>query len=321
MIHGIYGFRLKRLIGVCAVVSSVALSACGSMTGIPGHGGGKRFAIEQELVAATARAAVKDLDVSTLNGRRVAIYVVGMGDQGVGNLMGGRYSVSGMIRGEHVSTPTNDFPVIVANGNENVLNAARKTQGQGHRAEVGIGYNGLGAFRTENVFNPRDAQFLIAIVQESLVLRGVQVVEPAGAEFDVYVTVDVFGTIRSRHDWHLANQESLTAKTALEMTVIDRRSGYIAVPPQTTSYEAEYNEQYVLWAGPISKTKELRKSEPLLVDFTDMSPQQPVYRREGLQVPVQSGAPAITPSNTQAADAPDPSDRSADQSSAETASP
>ncbi len=36
------------------------LSACGTLTGIPSHGGGKRFAVEQELVAASARAAVKD---------------------------------------------------------------------------------------------------------------------------------------------------------------------------------------------------------------------------------------------------------------------
>lgn len=40
------------------------LSACGTLTGIPSHGGGKRFAVEQELVAASARAAVKDKEDS-----------------------------------------------------------------------------------------------------------------------------------------------------------------------------------------------------------------------------------------------------------------
>ncbi len=40
------------------------LSACGTLTGIPSHGGGKRFAVEQELVAASARAAVKDMDLT-----------------------------------------------------------------------------------------------------------------------------------------------------------------------------------------------------------------------------------------------------------------
>jgi hypothetical protein len=265
------------------------------MTGIPGHGGGKRFAIEQELVAATARAAVKDLDVSTLNGRRVAIYVVGMGDQGVGNLMGGRYSISAMLRGEHVSTPTTEYPVINAGGIESALNAPRKTQGQGHSAEVGIGYNGLGVFRAETTFNPRDAQFLIAVLQESLVLKGLEVVDPVDAEFDLYVTVDVFGTIRSRHDWHLVNQEVLKARTAMEMTAIDRLTGEVEISPQSVSFEAEYNEQYVLWAGPVSTKKLLRRSDPLMVDFSDLSPPKEVEKSYGVYIPVQGGEKNSTP--------------------------
>ena len=31
------------------------LTACGTLTGIPAHGGGKRFAVEQELVAAPSK--------------------------------------------------------------------------------------------------------------------------------------------------------------------------------------------------------------------------------------------------------------------------
>ncbi|ELK58843.1 adhesin mafA domain protein, partial [Neisseria meningitidis 87255] len=39
----------------------LVLTACGTLTGIPAHGGGKRFAVEQELVAASSRAAVKEI--------------------------------------------------------------------------------------------------------------------------------------------------------------------------------------------------------------------------------------------------------------------
>lgn len=42
----------------------LVLAACGTLTGIPAHGGGKRFAVEQELVAASSRAAVKEMDLS-----------------------------------------------------------------------------------------------------------------------------------------------------------------------------------------------------------------------------------------------------------------
>ncbi|ENW1869544.1 TPA: adhesin, partial [Neisseria meningitidis] len=44
----------------------LVLTACGTLTGIPAHGGGKRFAVEQELVAASSRAAVKEMDLSAL---------------------------------------------------------------------------------------------------------------------------------------------------------------------------------------------------------------------------------------------------------------
>ena len=53
---------------------SLLLAACGTLTGIPSHGGGKRFAIEQELVAASARAAAKNMDLRPLQGRKVALY-------------------------------------------------------------------------------------------------------------------------------------------------------------------------------------------------------------------------------------------------------
>nr|WP_232304419.1 hypothetical protein [Neisseria sp. oral taxon 020] len=49
-----------------SAAASLLLSACGTLTGIPAHGGGKRFAVEQELVAASARAAVKEMDLAAL---------------------------------------------------------------------------------------------------------------------------------------------------------------------------------------------------------------------------------------------------------------
>ncbi|RQK04601.1 adhesin, partial [Neisseria meningitidis] len=36
-------------------LTPLVLTACGTLTGIPAHGGGKRFAVEQELVAASSR--------------------------------------------------------------------------------------------------------------------------------------------------------------------------------------------------------------------------------------------------------------------------
>lgn len=57
------------------ILTAFLLTGCGTLTGIPSHGGGKRFAVEQELVAASSRAAVKDMDLSALQGRKVALYI------------------------------------------------------------------------------------------------------------------------------------------------------------------------------------------------------------------------------------------------------
>ena len=65
----------------------------------------------------------------------------------------------------------------------------------------------------------------------------------------------------------LADQD-VSIQEMFELTIEDI-SGNMIMPPQASSIEAEYNEQYILWAGPIMITKYLHKSEPLLSDFTD----------------------------------------------------
>lgn len=90
---------------IALFLSALLLTGCGTLTGIPAHGGGKRFAVEQELVAASSRAAVKEMDLSALQGRKVALYVSVMGDQGSGSITGGRYSVEALIRGGYQNNP------------------------------------------------------------------------------------------------------------------------------------------------------------------------------------------------------------------------
>ena len=61
---------MNKLGVVCVICGSIICSACGTITGIPSHGGGKRFAIEQELVSAASRKAIKDVDLTTLAGKK-----------------------------------------------------------------------------------------------------------------------------------------------------------------------------------------------------------------------------------------------------------
>lgn len=146
-----------------------------------------------------------------------------------------------------------------------------KQKGSGGVGQVGMEYKGLGSYHNSEEIASTDLQYLFALLQTYLYLQGVNVAPPSEADIDVYVTVDVFGTVRSRIEWFLANNEILQAKTSLEILAVDHLSGELVMPPQSVGAEAEYNEQYILWAGPIIIKETLTKSQPMLSDFTDLS--------------------------------------------------
>jgi hypothetical protein len=274
------------------VVLIFSLSGCGALTGIPGHGGGKRFAIEQELVAASTRDAIKQIDLAALRGKKVNIFVNAIGDTGNGNLIGGRFSVISQLRGDYIQTPPvtekSVYPRYTTTttthstssstsetSTADTLLPAPETktsqqEGGGGQIQAGVEYKGLGAYQTSEEISSDDLQYLSALLQAFLFLQEVYVVPPSEAEIDVYVTVDVFGTIRTRLEWFVANNEILRAKTSLEVLAVDHLSGHLVMPPQVAASEAEYNEQYILWAGPFIIRKFLKDADPLLSDFTDL---------------------------------------------------
>ena len=272
----------------------LALTGCGALTGIPGHGGGKRFAVEQELVAAATRAAIKKIDLTKIKGRKVNLFVNAIGDTGAGNLTGGRFSIVSQLRGDYIQTApvteTSVYPrypttssststtgsstTAATQTSESLLNSpiSKKTRQEGNATTIqaGVAYEGMGAFHNSEEITSNDLQYLTALMQTYLYLQGVYIVPPSEAEVDVYITVDVFGTVYTRVDWLLANNEILQAKTSLEVLAVDHWSGELLMPPQSAAAESEYNEQYVLWAGPVNVRKTLRAAEPLLSDFSGL---------------------------------------------------
>lgn len=275
------------------LATTIVISACGTLTGIPSHGGGKRFAVEQELVASSSRAALKELDLSALQDKKVALYISTMGDQGSGNMTGGRYSLSGLIRGEYLSNPLSQtsyaYPEYTTTANTSsgslssqtlstsTLNApllsSTKTQGRGDKRSAELTSNGQGDYRNETLLtNSRDVSFLSNLIQTLFFLRGIDVVPPDEADTDVFVIVDVFGTIRSRTELHILNAETLKALTKLEYFAVDKNTRQLVIKPTTSAFEATYQEQYALWAGPFKVNKDIKPSDRLLVDFSDITP-------------------------------------------------
>lgn len=75
-------FSAIRVCRLFAAACALSLTACGTLTGIPSHGGGKRFATEQRLVSASIRSSLKDLDISSLKGMRAALVFDLVADEG-----------------------------------------------------------------------------------------------------------------------------------------------------------------------------------------------------------------------------------------------
>jgi hypothetical protein len=297
--------------GVCfclslGIVSLLFLSGCGSLTGLPGHGGGKRFAVEQELVAAATRATIKKIDLTTIQGKKVNLFVNAIGDTGSGNVFGGRYSLVSQLRGDYIQSPTvtekSVYPRYTSTTSspgttnsqsvtDSLLHSpvSKKNQEEGHgvEAQIGLEYKGLGSYQNSEEITSDDLQYLSGLLETYLFLQGVNVVPPSEAEIDVYITVDVFGTVRTRVEWFVANNEILRAKTALEVMAIEHLSGKLVMPPQSASIEAEYNEQYILWAGPIIITKFLHDSQPLLSDFSDLPFSDKTPQNVSIHMPAQ----------------------------------
>ncbi|MBP3194991.1 MAG: hypothetical protein J6M05_04940 [Cardiobacteriaceae bacterium] len=235
------------------------------------------------------------MNLEALEGKKVALYISVIGDQGSGNFTGGRYSITNLIRGEYQNLPNSiteySYPeyTTVAETNTDGLSgttvsnihsnrykvgspvAARDQEGKNIRAGVEIS-SGNSEYKNETLIqNPQDSVFLSRLIQTVLFLRGIEVVPNEAADAFLFVNVDVFGTIRNRTELHFFNSENLTAETKLEYFAIDRNSR-ILIKPEVNSFAARYKENYILWTGSLSKTKNIEEADKLLVDFSDITP-------------------------------------------------
>ena len=145
-----------------------------------------------------------------------------------------------------------------------------KTEGSKRELKLSAAYRGLGEYINFNV--PKsDASLLMGLVRNYLLLNGVTPTTPTDrqAEILLYITVDIFGIVRSRFDALLYNNERVKAETSFEMMAFNQ-NGEMIMPPQSASRMAQYTEHYLLWAGPVVTNEKVKNGAGLLVDFSDV---------------------------------------------------
>ncbi|RRD91034.1 hypothetical protein [Conchiformibius steedae] len=159
---------------------------------------------------------------------------------------------------------------------EAVMASGNRTQerGRSHKVNVSLDYRGTGEYTNYNV-PVSDGALLGGLIRNYMRLNGVRVMPiergiTPHTDAVVYVTVDIFGTVRSRFDAYAFNRESVIAETGIEMMAINPHTGEIVMSPRNANYEAKYDENYVLWTGPYVSNEIVRKGKGLLVDFSDV---------------------------------------------------
>ncbi|MEQ1536350.1 MAG: hypothetical protein ABL923_10770 [Burkholderiaceae bacterium] len=158
-----------------------------------------------------------------------------------------------------------------------------QTEGKHSEKTLSLAYKGLGEY--QNMAVPKsDASLLMGLVRNYMLFSGVTPTVPTDPKADVlvYVTVDVFGTVRSRFDALAYNNETVKAETSFEISAFDR-DGKMIMRPTVANREAQYREHYVMWTGPFLSSERVNPGTGLLVDFTDVdgtkanyNPKEPV---------------------------------------------
>ncbi len=145
-----------------------------------------------------------------------------------------------------------------------------ETRGKKFDSSVSLAYRGLGEYQNFNV--PKsDASLLMGLVRNYLLLNKVIPTTPTDKDAEVllYVTVDIFGIVRSRFDTFVYNNERVKAETSFEMMAFDR-TGKMIMAPTNSNEVAEYTEHYLFWAGPVNTREKVHEGEGLLIDFSDL---------------------------------------------------
>ena len=236
---------MPRLSLLTAVAGCLLLAACGNYRDLPSHGGGKRLALEQVAVSSAIRAALGQMPFDVLRGRTVNLEVAIIQDEGSGFMSGGRPTMMGGI-----STTVNS--------------AVRNAAGLVNGSVTGGALPSAPNYQMNTYLSVSDRPFLAALLASALNRNNVSVRPDtpgfAGppATHTLEVIVDVLGIVRERQDWLVTNRERTRTIVSMEFVVTPNEPGQPRVV-RRASYEASYDESYILWSGPVEEGFKLKR--------------------------------------------------------------
>jgi hypothetical protein len=239
--------NLKYYLTAITLTMVVLISGCGTSTPIPAQGGGKRFAIEQAMISASARKSISDIPLEKLRGKNVVLEVSVVQDEGGGAItLGGRPYAASIFTGQQ----------------DQAVNNGVKTNFSSVGGRVD---NSEPSYFKDITYNGSDArQFTNLLV--SAMLRQNILVNPAPesnkkTDYILEVLVDIFGIWRSRTDWMVYNAETLMATTSFEYVITPLQNDKEDRLVSRVGYDATFRESYTFWVGPYDTEMTVKPSK------------------------------------------------------------
>jgi len=232
------------------------LQGCGSLVPLPVHGGGKRFAVEQQLLSAASKKSIADFPIQTLAGKKGYINFSIIHDEGGGSFNGGRPFAAEILNLSKITNKSNQATTYESTQ----IDKSRTSQ-------LGINSNREnGQYIKDSNINSSDGKHFINLFNSYLLRNNVFKMldgdDPNDADFSLEIIVDVFGTIWRRSDWGVKNSESLEAAVSFEYVISPiKKDSRVPAHVGHSSYQATYKENYFFWMGPSSVTTEIKKSK------------------------------------------------------------
>ena len=219
----------------------LTLFVCGcTYQGVPNHGGGKRFYYEQETLASATRKALGALNWGVLQGKKVNLFIMAIGDEG-----GGMSSDPGLDLGGFFG-----------------LGGAEAA------GDVGVGGAAVTSYSTRDVYgafafaNARDIDYLKGVAMQSIFKNGGMVArDDADLAGDVYLVVDTFGTHRWKRSFIFYDEVNLAALVRLSGYFVDRNGTFTDLGGNASRYK--YMANFVLGKiGPLNPGNEITEETP-----------------------------------------------------------
>jgi hypothetical protein len=261
------------------ILMLLGLTGCGEFRGIPSHGGGKRFDEEQRAIAGAIRQSVADMNLSELSGKKVAIVLDCVAQDGGGNAaFPGLTYIGAGINGNVGTGNLVQINQSLRDGT-GVTNDNSNTN-LGGNASIGI--RPQVDYSTHLASTSADALYLKASLEMKALHAGLRVVSGDQADAILHVLVDVLGTNRSRDERIVSNSEKLQASCEATYYARDAKTGELIFAARQVSSASKYVELRALGVGTLAIARSIDRAPPtpLPVHSVHLPSTLPVARRK-----------------------------------------